>query len=366
VKIVAAARAAWSAFTSSSDAAKPAVGPGTSPTPPATPPATPTAPAAVAAAASPTNPYQAGNDQIRKTATWLIGALAAVAAILLAGSQVSSIGKLPADGVTGRLTVAGLSAALAIGTVVYSIYRLTLVLAPVTTPLRDLRTEAGKPNSQIVDIATSDTGLTAGYPTIKALLDKYDKEREQRLTIRAEHQKARKVLADAVSETAKEAAKDAVEKVAAAEKQADADVAELRRYVLSLSQFLGYLTVSNRFADERRKVLVAAVVGAAAIIAFAWAANPAAPPAGTVAALPKSPVAVTVVLTPAGVEELSSLLGAACLKEAAAGTPAIALSASSQEAELVLTDTVSCAGPRRLTLETRLARVEPADAVTLP
>ncbi len=43
---------------------------------------------------TPTNPFQPASDRLRQTATWLAGTLAAVAAIMLAGSQLSSIGSI--------------------------------------------------------------------------------------------------------------------------------------------------------------------------------------------------------------------------------------------------------------------------------
>ena len=359
MNIVATAKAAWSTLIHGSGTTKAAIGAaGTSAAaaaaqPPASPPAT--------------NPYQAGNEQIRKTATWLIGALAAVAAILLAGSQVSSIGKLPADHLIGRLTVAGVAAAVAIASVVFSIYRLSLVLAPVTTPLKDLRKEAETPSSQMVEIVKNDTGLTAGYPSIHDLLEKYDAERKKRIDARNLHQAARDNVVAAVSDAEKEVATKAEKTADLAEQRADTDVAELRRYVFSLSQFLGFLTVSKRFETERARVVVAAVIGALAIVAFTWAANPATPPAAAAAALPAKPVSVRVFLTPAGVAELSSVIGASCAEESAArGTPGIALSASTDAAEVVLTGGGSCTGPQRITLESRLAHLVVADATAIP
>ncbi|HEY8787551.1 MAG TPA: hypothetical protein VIM10_00240 [Actinopolymorphaceae bacterium] len=358
MNIVAAAKAAWTTLFAGGTTAKAAIGPAGAPAAPAPAQPPPGPPA--------TNPYQAGNDQIRKTATWLIGALAAVAAILLAGSQVSSIGKLPADHITGRLTVAGVAAVVAIGSVMFAIYRLSLILAPVTTPLKDLRKEAETPSSKMVEIMKSDTGLTAGYPDIHDLLAKYDTERAKRIDARKRHQAARDKLAAAVSDAEKAAAMKAEETADLAEQRADTDVAGLRRYVVGLTQLLGFLTVSRRFETERSRVVVAAVVGAVAIVTFAWAANPATPSADAAAALPAKPVSVTVFLTPAGVQELSSVLGASCAKEAAAtGTPGIALSASTEAAEVVLTGGGSCTGPQRITLESRLAHLVVADATAI-
>lgn len=355
--VVEAAKAAWKSVFACDDVAKVAFGTAGAPATPAAvqPPPSPSA----------TNPYQTGNDQIRKTATWLIGALAALAVILLAGSQLSSIGKLPADHLTGRLIVAGAAAALAIGSVLFAIYRLSLILAPVTTPLKDLRTEATTPTSTMVEIVRSDSGLTAGYPSIGDLLEKYDTARESRNTARARHRAALDAMAVADSDTEEAAARKAEHKADLVEKRADADVAELRHYVVGLTQLLGFLTVSKRFEAERCRVVVAAVIGALAIVSFAWAANPATPPGSAASALPAKPVAVTVFLTPAGITELSAVLGAACATESAVtGTPGVALSASADAAEVVLTGGGSCQGPHRITLESRLARVEPVASVT--
>lgn len=320
----------------------------------ATPPNTP-APAV--------NPYKVANEQIRKTATWLIGALSAVAAILLAGSQLSSIGKLPLD--DWRLTIAGLSAAAAIGAVIFAIYRLSLILAPVTTPLMDLRAEANNEKSEMVAMVASDVGLTGGYGSIVELLTAYDTDRNRLFEARRLHRAARAELEAAVTEAAKAATAKNVQAAEGAEQRADADVMDLRRPVERLGALLGHLTLTRRFKDERSRVTIASTVGALAILTFAWAANPPNPAPGAIATLPAKPVPVTLYLTPAGVDELSSILGARCAQEALNnGTPAIALSVSAEGTEVVLTGNGPCNGPVRITLDSRLAHIGVTTEVT--
>jgi hypothetical protein len=71
-------------------------------------------------------------DQLRSTAKWLATALAAIAAVLLGGLQLSSIGK------TGHLALAvigGVSALVATGR---ALWLVTRVLTPVTVTLSEL------------------------------------------------------------------------------------------------------------------------------------------------------------------------------------------------------------------------------------
>ncbi len=63
-----------------------------------------------AAPPSQENPFATGNQQVRTAATWFIGALAAVATVLLAGVQLTSVGQLTWEDNPGRLSAAGVAA----------------------------------------------------------------------------------------------------------------------------------------------------------------------------------------------------------------------------------------------------------------
>ena len=123
------------------------------------------------------NPYQSGADRIRTTATWLTGALAAVATVMLAGTQLSSIGALSFSDDGWRLGAAVVSVVLAVVAVAYAIYRLSFVQAPVETGLLYIQTEAAKSNSLLVKMANADRGLRANYENLTAFLSGYDQLR---------------------------------------------------------------------------------------------------------------------------------------------------------------------------------------------
>src|SRR5436190_97728 len=82
------------------------------------------------------------NDRIRSAAKWLIASSAAVGAALIAGSQLSSIGKLdlgpPTSMANTRLWVACAGAALGLTGVVFAIWTCVQVLLPKTVTIREL------------------------------------------------------------------------------------------------------------------------------------------------------------------------------------------------------------------------------------
>jgi hypothetical protein len=88
-------------------------------------------------AEAPDDPFKDANERIRDAGKWLIAASAAVGAILVAGSQLSSIGKLQ----TGpRLWTAMAGAVLGLWGVVAAIWSAVRLLLPVQITLRDVQT----------------------------------------------------------------------------------------------------------------------------------------------------------------------------------------------------------------------------------
>ncbi len=310
---------------------------------------------------SPANPYQKGVDQIRSTATWLIAAFAAVATVMLAGSQLSSVGKLTMADDPLRLWTALIAAFVAVGATIYAIFGLTNVLAPVMASLGALRVE-GASESPLAKLAADDSGLLAGRTDVPALLDDYETQRKNQFSAFSDQTKAHKELDEAINDDAKKFA--SIRSIAADKRRdrADAEVGVLRKTVVALTQLSAYLQVSSRFEKERTKVIWSGAAAAIAIIAFAWAANPPTLPAeGAKVLLQPRPVGAQLVLTPAGVTELSGVLGAECAMAAGQprGVPMIVLGATTSAIEIVVPSGESCAQTSRLQLEPRLGHASP-------
>jgi hypothetical protein len=116
------------------------------------------------AARKPGDASAAAVEQLRSTAKWLATALAGIAGVLLAGLQLTSLGK--ADNV-GLAALGGGVALVATG---WAIWRITRVLTPVTVSLSELPDLIGK------TVAADRTLLKAQGPELKQVLAKYEAE----------------------------------------------------------------------------------------------------------------------------------------------------------------------------------------------
>ncbi|MEU4620845.1 pentapeptide repeat-containing protein [Actinoplanes sp. NPDC023801] len=203
------------------------------------------------------SPLTAANQRIRDTAKWLVASAAAIGAALIAGSQLSSIGRLEAGWPTGeataRLWVATAGALAGLIAVVFAITAALRVLLPVQVLISDLAENWEKPSPEfrpVVDFFRRRPKFLQGTASPAALVD-----RRARLVERLGTAGAPADLHDRIE--AMDRRIEAVEDVASHE--------------------------SLKAAFERclRRLLVAAAVAAIGIVAFAWAANP---PAKTVTA----------------------------------------------------------------------------------
>src|SRR3954467_11055970 len=82
------------------------------------------------------SPFGSAMQGIRDAAKWLIGAAAAVGAILITGKQLSSIGQLP---IGIRLGVAVVGIIVALLAVVAAVWVAVQVLLPVGVTLKELK-----------------------------------------------------------------------------------------------------------------------------------------------------------------------------------------------------------------------------------
>jgi len=197
------------------------------------------------------------NNRIRDAGKWLIASSAAVGAILLAGSQLSSIGKLPVgaptsvDGARLWLAVVGVVAAL-VG-VVYLIWRAVQLLLPVTVTLTELDRawnvgESGE-LGPVVAFFKSNTAYLQGLADPNDLMTRRN---------------------EAVSKLG--AAKDPATTAAARAEVTDLDAREAAIQTIAQHELL-----VSRFHRLLGRLLRSASVVALGVVLFAWAANPPTP-----------------------------------------------------------------------------------------
>jgi HAMP domain-containing protein len=222
--------------------------------------------------------FSIGVGQIRDAAKWIVAAFAAIGAALIAGSQLSSIGKLEVSADWGdyhhlaflRLPVAILGAVVGLGSVAWIIWNTVSLLAPRTQPLSKLVTDETMNSGSPVIKALRDAGFIgtdSEFGTLAALKTRRDD------TLNA--WKASYAAWEAVPAT---------DTAGAAQAASDSDVAwthanYVEERVGKIEDFALFSWFSSDFAALQRRAVYAAGIGAVGIVLFAWAANPATPPA---------------------------------------------------------------------------------------
>jgi Pentapeptide repeats (8 copies) len=194
------------------------------------------------------DPIEQANQRIRDAAKWLIASTAAVGAALLAGSQLSSIGRLdvgwPATVATARLWVAVAGALLGLTAVVFVIWTGVRLLLPRFIPVADLAAAWDAPHGTmrpVVAFFRRQPKYLQGFDSPALLID---------------HR------AGLVAQLAGGAA--------VGEKVADAD-----RRITAVEDMANHRVLEAEFRSTLRRLLPATACVALGIVAFAWAANPA-------------------------------------------------------------------------------------------
>jgi hypothetical protein len=211
----------------------------------------------------------AANDMIRATAKWLITAAAAVGAVLIAGSQLSSIGKLDVCVGASRsclgLPIATLGAVVALGAVSYLIWRAVDILLPVGITLTELDSawDAPKPRADVAFFKANPTQL--GYARPSELELARTKAWHDLLELRK-----------ALGEATGAAQATLTEQV----KQAQEDFDRFQTDVATITAVAQHEVLKSRFRQMLVPVVIAAMVTALGVLTFAWAANPPGPTAG--------------------------------------------------------------------------------------
>ncbi|WP_280875148.1 pentapeptide repeat-containing protein [Streptomyces pseudovenezuelae] len=192
------------------------------------------------------------NDSIRIAAKWLIGSSAAVGAALLAGSQLSNIGKLDWG---WRLWVAIGGATVGLIAVIWAIWLATLLLMPVTVTIDRLQEQWKKPTKELkaaVEFLKREPRQLGEWKSPKGL-KKAEKEAKQELQDAQERgdEKAKEVSIRTLT--------------------------KLRSYRRSIQQVAQHKALEARFHDSLRWLVLATGMAALGIVSFAWASNPPAP-----------------------------------------------------------------------------------------
>jgi hypothetical protein len=198
---------------------------------------------------APPDALDRANERFRDAAKWLVASAAAVGAALIAGSQVSSIGRLPlgwpTSDVTARLWVALLGTVLGLAAVVYAMWTAVRVLVPASVLVGDL------------DDAWNRTGGPLG--PVVAFFRRHDKYL-QGFASPAEIIAARARLIGAL---------DAARITARTN-----EIADLDARIAAIERMANHEALKERFRGCLRRLVGAAAVAAVGIVAFAWAANP--------------------------------------------------------------------------------------------
>lgn len=205
----------------------------------------------------------AQGNQIREAAKWLIGSFAAVGAALIAGSQLSSIGKLPVCASTSidcaRLWIAGGGATIALLGVIWAVWTGVRLLAPSRRQASELQAD-WKEGDAAHDYFKANPGQLQGFKDLDDMEAQVAKAYEEQDNLVARAREAKGKTAKALEDKAWEA----YEGVKGLVQRAD-DVVTIANHVEYVSFFR---------KKALRRLIFAAGAAALGIISFTWAANP--------------------------------------------------------------------------------------------
>jgi hypothetical protein len=210
------------------------------------------------------DPLQRANDRIREAAKWLMASAAAVGAALIAGSQLSSIGRLnavwPTSIANSRLWIAALGGVLGLAGVVYAIWAAVQILLPKTVAISELARawdRQGGPFATVVAFFRANPKYLQGFATPIALID-----RREELIRR---------LDEARPVRPRRFGRPPVEDHAAS---LTSHIGDLDMRIAAVEAMATHEALKAEFVSTLRRLLMAAVTAALGIVMFAWAANP--------------------------------------------------------------------------------------------
>lgn len=231
-----------------------------------------------------------GADRIRETAKWLTVSLATLGGVLIAGSQLSGIGKLQPSSSRFAVAVVGGGVAAAAAVTI-----LALAIWVATTPAISLRKLVTGPPRGLGNTLTEPQFL-GGRSTVAALDAAYTTALNARNTAFATLRQKDTVANRAVATAA------------------NAEMVTLSNTVNSLLDVVTYMRLAYRWKRAGAALLACGVLAAAGIGAFAWAANPPSEIEASMAtpAVLTAPEKVLITLTTQGERALRNALGPKC------------------------------------------------------
>jgi hypothetical protein len=204
--------------------------------------------------AKPGSDLDASADRIRETAKWLIVSFAGVGSVLVAGSQLSSLGSLELWSERFWIAVSGVAVALV--AVIVAINKVSDVLVADPLSLQTLAEPTDGRVTKIKERLEKDPSLVPGS-SVASLRDHYNAA-----------VKAQLETYDAYRASAHNT--DAMQAAQLADGYAKTQGAVVQN-VLSVARLLN---VSDLFKRQKQWLVLLTILGAAGIVTFAAAANP--------------------------------------------------------------------------------------------
>lgn len=251
------------------------------------------------------------SDRIREAAKWFAVSVAALGAVMAAGSQLTGIGRLAIN--SGRLWLAVVGAIVAVCGALVILWAVVETMTGRAVSLHSIATVTPRG----AEGAVADPTLLGGYPTVHDIETEYLDAVKQR---RAAYEDAR-------------AQPEAAEKVTAAG-LADNRFVAIDQVVSQLLDVVSYQHLTDQWRSTRLRVVIGAAVAAVGLGSFAWAANP--PPDATASMAAANvlarPKAGQVRLTPTGISALEEAVGKGCWGAAPTATGPVGQPSSTSSA----------------------------------
>lgn len=286
------------------------------------------------------NPFQVATGELQATAKWLITTFAAIGGILIAGTQLSSIGGLELKSDNPRLWATVLGGLVALGCIGLIIGAVTKVLVGGHVTASNI----GKiPNSPV---NLNDPLLLGGYGTPTELIEAFQR-------VVAERDQARQNQNNPAAQAAAQAAAEDRE-------DRNDDIRRLNPIITRTLSAAYYNSVSKNFKDAKNRMYLFGAIGAVGILAFVWGANEPDAPPGTSAF--QVPVGAVVRLGDEDQALRADSVGAECVKSPIG---VVVLGVKDNAYDTVVIPTDQCKTARLTVIQGVTGEVRPTQAVSI-